>query len=102
MNIEELKIFKNGNNKLTEENAVRLIIYINYLAEKSYVLDNPLLDEKGRSLLNKKNNNELLIEKEYLTLYNEVLVYKQYVYQIAAGKDMNSLKIKVTMDDLNK
>jgi len=102
LNIEESKIFKNGNNKLTEEIAIRLIIYINYLAEKFYMIDNPSLDEKRRSLLNKNNNNELLMEQEYLTLCNETLVYKQYVYQIAASKIMNSLKIKITMEDLRK
>ena len=102
LNIEESKIFKNGNKELTEEIAIRLIIYINYLAEKFYMIDNPTLDEKRRSLLNKNNNNELLMEEEYLTLCNETLVYKQYVYQIAASKILNSLKIKLTMEDLRK
>ncbi len=56
INIDESKIF-NNNNRLTEEGIIRLIIYINYLAEKFYILDNPSLDQKRRDLLNSLNNN---------------------------------------------
>ena len=78
-------------------------MYINYLADKFFVLDNPKLDEQRRALLDKKNNNnELLIEQDYLTLCNETLMAKQNAYQIAADKILSSLKIKLSMDELEE
>ena len=104
LNIDESKIFKNGTNKFQEDGAMRLIIYINYLAEKFYILDNPTLDEKRREALIKKNenNNELLLEQKYLELCNETLDYKRDIYQIAAQKIINSLKVRIVQDELNK
>ena len=104
LNIDESKIFKNGTNKFQEEGAMIIITYINYLAEKFYILDNPTLDEKRRELLIKKNenNNELLIEQEYLSLCSETLVYKRNVYQIASQKIFNSLKVRITIEELNE
>ena len=103
INIDESKIIKNNNNKLTDEGIIRLIIYINYLADKFYALDNPSLDEKRRSILIKRNNNnDLLIEQEYLSLCNETLICKQNAYQIAAEKILNSLKTKVNMDEFDE
>ena len=109
INIDESKIFQNNNNQLTDEGTVRLIIYINFLADKFYILDTPTLDEKRRNLLNEENNginnsinninnlnnNELNKEQEYLTLCNETLICKQNAYQIAAEKILNSFKIKI-------
>ena len=82
----------------------RLIIYINYLAEKFYILDNPTLDSKRREILIKKNenNNELLLEQEYLSLCNATLDYKKDIYQIAAQKIINCLKVRVSLEELNK
>jgi hypothetical protein len=103
INIDETKLLKNSNSKITEEGIIRLIMYINYLADKFFVLDNPKLDEKRRALLDKKNNNnELLIEQDYLTLCNETLMAKQNAYQIAADKILSSLKIKLSMDELEE
>ena len=104
LNIDESKIFKNGTNKFQEDGAMRLIIYINYLAEKFYILDNPTLDEKRRGALIKKNenNNELLLEQKYLELCNETLDYKRDIYQIAAQKIINCLKVRIVQDELNK
>ena len=104
LNIDESKIFKAGTNKFEEEGSILIIIYINYLAEKFYSLDNPTLDEKRRSVLIKKaeNNNDKLIEQEYLSLCNETLVYKRNIYQIAAEKIFGVLKVDITLDDLNK
>ena len=103
INIDETKLLKNSNSKITEEGIIRLIMYINYLADKFFVLDNPKLDEKRRVLLDKKNNNnELLVEQDYLTLCNETLMAKQNAYQIAADKILSSLKIKLSMDELEE
>ena len=103
INIDETKLLKNSNSKITEEGIIRLIMYINNLADKFFVLDNPKLDEKRRALLDKKNNNnELLIEQDYLTLCNETLMAKQNAYQIAADKILSSLKIKLSMDELEE
>jgi len=104
LNIDESKIFKSGTNKFQEEGAMIIITYINYLAEKFYILDNPTLDEKRRELLIKKNenNNELLLEQEYLSLCSETLVYKRNVYQIASQKIFNSLKVRITIEELNE
>ena len=104
LNIDESKIFKNGTNEFQEDGAMRLIIYINYLAEKFYILDNPTLDEKRREALIKKNenNNELLLEQKYLELCNETLDYKRDIYQIAAQKIINCLKVRIVQDELNK
>ena len=104
LTIDESKIFKNGTNKFQEDGAMRLIIYINYLAEKFYILDNPTLDSKRREILIKKNenNNELLLEQEYLSLCNITLDYKKDIYQIAAQKIINCLKIRISLDELNK
>ena len=102
INIDESKIF-NNNNKLTEEGTIRLITYINYLAEKFYILDNSDLEEKRHLLLNKKNNiNELLIDEEYLSLCKEALICKQSSYQIAAEKILNNLKIKINFNELDE
>ena len=103
INIDETKLLKNSNSKITEEGIIRLIMYINYLADKFFVLDNPKLDEQRRALLDKKNNNnELLVEQDYLTLCNETLMAKQNAYQIAADKILSSLKIKISMDELEE
>ena len=104
LNIDESKIFKNGTNKFQEDGAMTLIIYINYLAEKFYILDNPTLDSKRREVLIKKNenNNELLLEQKYLSLCNETLEYKRNIYQIATQKIINCLKVRITYDELNK
>ena len=103
INIDETKLLKNSNSKITEEGIIRLIMYINYLADKFFILDNPKLDEKRRALLDKKNNNnELLVEQDYLTLCNETLMAKQNAYQIAADKILSSLKIKLSMDELEE
>ena len=104
INIDETKLLKNSNSKITEEGIIRLIMYINYLADKFFVLDNPKLDEQRRALLDKKNNNnnELLVEQDYLTLCNETLMAKQNAYQIAADKILSSLKIKLSMDELEE
>ena len=104
INIDETKLLKNSNSKITEEGIIRLIMYINYLADKFFVLDNPKLDEQRRALLDKKNNNnnELLIDQNYLTLCNETLMAKQNAYQIAADKILSSLKIKLSMDELEE
>ena len=103
INIDETKLLKNSNNKITDEGLIRLIMYINYLADKFYTLDNPKLDEKRRELLIKKNNNnELLVEQDYLSLCNETLMSKQNAYQIAANKILSSLKIKISIDELDE
>ena len=103
INIDETKLLKNSNSKITEEGIIRLIMYINYLADKFYILDNPKLDEKRRELLDKiNNNNELLIEQDYLSLCNETLLAKQNAYQIAADKILSSLKIKLSIDELDE
>ena len=103
INIDETKLLKNSNSKITEEGIIRLIMYINNLADKFFVLDNPKLDEQRRALLDKKNNNnELLVEQDYLTLCNETLMAKQNAYQIAADKILSSLKIKFSMDELEE
>ena len=103
INIDETKLLKNSNSKITEEGIIRLIMYINNLADKFFILDNPKLDEKRRALLDKKNNNnELLIEQDYLSLCNETLMAKQNAYQIAADKILSSLKIKLSMDELEE
>ena len=103
INIDESKLLKNSDNKLTDEGIIRLIMYINYLADKLFNLDNPSLDEKRRGLLNKNNNNnELLIKQEYLSLCNETLLGKQNAYQIAADKILNTLKVKLSLDELEE
>ena len=110
INLDESRIFQN-NNQLTEEGTVTLIIYINYLAEKFYNIDNPDLDEKRRNLLIKKNNglinndinsNEQIIEQEYFSLCNETLISKQNVYQIAGVKILNCLNNKITFERLEE
>ena len=58
LNIDESKVF-NNNNRLTEEGTVRLIININYLSEKFYLIDYPTLDQRRRALLHSSLNNNL-------------------------------------------
>ena len=94
---------KNSNNKFTDEGIIKLIIYINFLADKLYIIDNPSLDGRRRILLDKKNNNnDLLINQEYFSLCNETLISKQNAYQIAADKILTSLKIKLSIDELDE
>lgn len=95
ININEAELFDNSTNVLTEEGTVRLIININYLAEKFYQLDNPNLDIKRRGKIN--SNYE-----EYLTLCNETLLCKQNAYQIAAQKILESLKKSVKFEEFEK
>ena len=95
ININEAQLFDNSTNVLTEEGTVRLIININYLAEKFYQLDNPNLDAKRREKIN--SNYE-----EYLTLCNETLLCKQNAYQIAAQKILESLKKSVKFEEFEK
>lgn len=95
ININEEELFDNSTNVLTEEGTVRLIININYLAEKFYQLDNPNLDTKRRGKIN--SNYE-----EYLTLCNETLLCKQNAYQIAAQKILESLKKSVKFEEFEK
>ena len=123
INIDESKLFNNINNKLTDEGTVRLIIYINFLAEKFYLIDNEQLDNKRRELLIKNNNNKNIIEnssnniineknleqlnndqnlEEYLSICNETILCKQRSYQIAAEKILNSLKIKINFQQFEE
>jgi len=103
INIDESKLLKNSNNKFTDEGIIKLIIYINFLADKLYIIDNPSLDGRRRILLDKKNNNnDLLINQEYFSLCNETLISKQNAYQIAADKILTSLKIKLSIDELDE
>ena len=103
INIEELNNLTNSNNKLTDDGIVRIIIYINFLADKFYSIDNPDLDKKRLEVLAKKNsNNDLTIEQEYLTLCNETFLARQNVYQIAAQKILKSLKINFTIEQLQE
>ena len=103
INIEELNNLTNSNNKLTDDGIVRIIIYINFLADKFYSIDNPDLDKKRLEVLAKKNsNNDLTIEQEYLTLCNETFLARQNVYQIAAQKILKSLKINFSIEQLQE
>ena len=116
INIDESKLLIN-NNRLTDESAVLIIIYINYLAQKFYLIDNPTLDQKRRALLTyniKENgennininnneidmNNEQKIQEEYLTLCNQAMRFQQNCYQIAAEKILGSLHIKITFQEI--
>ena len=116
INIDESKLLIN-NNRLTDESAVLIIIYINYLAQKFYLIDNPTLDQKRRALLTnniKENgenninnntneinmNNEQKIQEEYLTLCNQTMKFRENCYQIAAEKILGSLHIKITFQEL--
>ena len=116
INIDESKLLIN-NNRLTDESAVLIIIYINYLAQKFYLIDNPTLDQKRRALLtnnikengenniNNNNNeidmnNEQKIQEEYLTLCNQAMRFRQNCYQIAAEKILGSLHIKITFQEI--
>ena len=59
LNIDESNLF-NNNNRLKEKGTILLIMYMNFLDQKLYLIDNPTLDEKRRSLLiinNKENDN---------------------------------------------
>lgn len=116
INIDESKIFNNNNNHLTDEGTVRLIIYINFLSQKFFLIDYPTLDQKRRALLNNVNaninnnensdlninnensennininNNEKQVQEEYLTLCNETIICKQNSYQMAADRILKSL-----------
>lgn len=109
INIDESKIFNSNNNHITDEGTVRLIIYINYLSQKFFLIDYPTLDQKRRALLNNANNlenSELNInensnnnisnkekqaQEEYLTLCNETIICKQNSYQMAADRILKSL-----------
>jgi len=103
INIDESKIFNNNNNHITDEGTVRLIIYINYLSQKFFLIDYPTLDQKRRALLNNANennnensenninNNEKKVQEEYLTLCNETIICKQNSYQMAADRILKSL-----------
>ena len=116
INIDESKLLIN-NNRLTDESSVLIIIYINYLAQKFYLIDNPTLDQKRRALLtynikengenniNNNNNeidmnNEQKIQEEYLTLCNQAMRFRQNCYQIAAEKILGSLHIKITFQEI--
>ena len=130
INIDESKIF-NNNNRLTEEGIIRLIIYMNYLAEKFYILDNPSLDKKRRDLLNSLNNNnsnnsnninninnnkintnsiiningennQQQVYQEYLTLCNETITTRQNLYQIAAEKILSSLNVPINFQEFEQ
>ena len=103
INIDESKIFNNSNNHITDEGTVRLIIYINYLSQKFFLIDYPTLDQKRRALLNNANennnensenninSNEKKVQEEYLTLCNETIICKQNSYQMAADRILKSL-----------
>jgi len=110
INIDESKIFNGNNNHITDEGTVRLIIYINYLSQKFFLIDYPTLDQKRRALLNNINNNEnsdlninensnnnininkeKQVQEEYLTLCNETIICKQNSYQMAADRILKSL-----------
>jgi len=103
INIDESKIFNNNNNHITDEGTVRLIIYINYLSQKFFLIDYPTLDQKRRALLNNANennnensenninSNEKKVQEEYLTLCNETIICKQNSYQMAADRILKSL-----------
>ena len=103
INIEDLNSLINNNNKFTDEGIVRIIIYINFLADKFYIIDNPDLDAKRRAILIKKNNNnDLQIEQEYLSLCNETFMARHNVYQIAAEKILKSLRINFSIEELQE
>ena len=108
LNIDESKLYNNNNN-LTEEGTVRLIMYINYLSQKIYLIDNPNLDQKRRALLknNLKNNNIEIIksndnQEEYLSLCNQTFDFKQKSYQIASEKILKSLKYPINFQQFNE
>lgn len=108
LNIDESKLYNNNNN-LTEEGTVRLIMYINYLSQKIYLIDNPNLDQKRRALLknNLKNNNNEIIksndnQEEYLSLCNQTFDFKQKSYQIASEKILKSLKYPINFQQFNE
>ena len=128
LNIDESKLY-NNNNRLTEEGTVRLIMYINCLAQKFYLIDNPTLDEKRRSLLiinnnendnennNINNSNQLNIpnenninnnlnshqkHEEYLSLCNQTLDYKQKAYQMASDKILKNLHNQINFQEVEE
>ena len=95
LNIDESKLYNNSNN-LTEEGAVHLIMYINYLSQKLYLIDNPTLDQKRRALLTSNLNNNEMNNKEkneeYLLLCNQTFDFRQKAYKIASEKIFKSLQ----------
>ena len=128
LNIDESKLYDN-NNRLTEEGTVRLIMYMNFLAQKLYLVDNPTLDEKRRSLLiinnnenenninnssqlninnensinnNIDNNNNHQKQEEYLSLCNQSIDYKQKAYQIASDKILNTLHNQINFQEFEE
>ena len=128
LNIDESKLY-NNNNRLTEEGTVRLIMYMNFLAQKFYLVDNPTLDEKRRSLLiinnnendnninnssqlninnensinnNIDNNNNPQKQEEYLSLCNQSIAYKQKAYQIASDKILNTLHNQINFQEFEE
>ena len=115
INIDESKIF-NNNNRLTEEGTVRLIIMMNYLSNKFYLIDNPTLDQKRRALLSNLNsinndenninesnfNNIRQMNEEYLTLCHQTLEFRQNSYQIASEKILSSLSTKVNFQEFEE
>ena len=98
LNIDESKLYNNNNN-LTEEGAVRLIMYINYLSQKFYLIDNPTLDKKRRALLTSNLNNNEMNNKEkneeYLLLCNQTFDFRQKAYKIASEKIFKSLQYPI-------
>lgn len=123
---DESKIIFN-NNRLTDESAILIIIYINYLSQKFYLIDNPTLDEKRRSILikltndiNKLNNNEInneinninsinninenekALKEQYLTLCNETFGFQQNSYQMASEKILSCLPSKISIQEIQE
>ena len=113
INLDESKLF-NNNNRLTEEGTVRLIIIMEYLSKKFYLIDNPTLDQKRRALLRNINNinnaennmdeNNIInireINEEYLALCSKTLEIQQNTFHMASEKILASLSIKINYQEI--
>ena len=113
INLDESKLF-NNNNRLTEEGTIHLIIIMEYLSKKFYLIDNPTLDQKRRALLRNINNinnaennmdesniiNIREINEEYLALCSKTLEIQQNTFQLASEKILASLSIKINSQEI--
>ena len=115
INLDESKLF-NNNNRLTEEGTIHLIIIMEYLSKKFYLIDNPTLDQKRRALLRNINNinnaennmdesniiNIREINEEYLALCSKTLEIQQNTFQLASEKILASLSIKINYQEIEE
>ena len=115
INLDESKLF-NNNNRLTEEGTIHLIIIMEYLSKKFYLIDNPTLDQKRRALLRNINNinkaennmdeNNIInireINEEYLALCSKTLEIQQNTFQMASEKILASLSIKINYQEIEE